>query len=67
MLTKNRIQALHKTIKSQNERTDILKSKMKVMEIYITNVEKGVDNKEQHNYCLGLCIDDIAKDQNRIR
>ncbi len=63
MATKECIQTLHDTIKSQNERIEILESKMTLMEKYITYLEKGVDDQEQYNRRLCLRIDGIATEE----
>ena len=64
MATKDCIQSLHETIKNQNERIEVLESKMAIMERYIKQLEDGVDDQEQYNRRLCLRIDGIPVSEN---
>ena len=59
MATKDCIQGLHDIITKQNEKIDILESRIAIMERYVSQLEKGVDDQEQYNRRLCLRIDGI--------
>ncbi len=54
MATKGCIEKLQETINNQNTKIDILESRLAIMERYILQLEKGVDDQEQYNRRLCL-------------
>ena len=59
LATKACIQQLHETIKGQNDKIEILESKVAVMEKYIASLESRMDDQEQYQCRLCLRIDGI--------
>lgn len=59
MATKDCIQGLHDIITKQNEKIEVLESRIAMMERYVSHLEQGVDDQEQYNRRLCLRIDGI--------
>ena len=64
MATKDCIKGLQDVIMKQNDKIDVLESRIAVMERYISKLEKGVDDQEQYNRRLCLRIDGIDMEEN---
>ncbi|MCP4484349.1 MAG: hypothetical protein GY823_07315 [Flavobacteriaceae bacterium] len=64
MATKDCIQGLQNIIVKQNEKIEVLESRLAVMEKYVLQLENGLDDQEQYNRRLCLRIDGIESEEN---